>query len=100
MTKIKQNLLMNLAPAQGGAAADSFAEEIDEHGDDKDAPVVCTISAANTDCVRGVFTWKKRSGADDAKNNETGGNTAVSSRSSTTRSTPTRSAAPTSSTAS
>ena len=73
MTKIKQNLLMNLAPAQGGAAADSFAEEIDEHGDDKDAPVVCTISAANTDCVRGVFTWKKRSGADEARNNETRG---------------------------
>ncbi len=34
MTKIKQNLLMNLALAQGGVAVDSFAEEIEVYGDD------------------------------------------------------------------
>ena len=30
-----------------------------------------TISASTTDYVRGVFNWGKRSGADEAKNNET-----------------------------
>ncbi|MBP5545498.1 MAG: hypothetical protein ILM98_15610 [Kiritimatiellae bacterium] len=34
MTKIKQNLLMNLALAQGGAATDSLAEELEVYGDD------------------------------------------------------------------
>ncbi len=34
MTKIKQNLLMNLALAQRGAAAESLAEEIEVYGDD------------------------------------------------------------------
>ena len=34
MTKLKQNLLMNLALAQGGVAVDSFAEEIELYGDD------------------------------------------------------------------
>ena len=34
MTKIKQSLLMSLAIAQGGAAAESLAEEIEEHGDE------------------------------------------------------------------
>lgn len=34
MTKIKQNLLMNLALAQRGAATDSLAEELEVYGDD------------------------------------------------------------------
>ena len=34
MTKIKQSLLMSLAIAQGDAAAESLAEEIEEHGDE------------------------------------------------------------------
>ena len=34
MTKIKQNLLMNLALAQRGAATESLAEEIEVYGDD------------------------------------------------------------------
>lgn len=34
MTKIKQSLLVSLAIAQGGAAAESLAEEIEEHGDE------------------------------------------------------------------
>lgn len=34
MKKIRQNLLMSMALAQGGTAADSLAEEIEEHGDD------------------------------------------------------------------
>ena len=34
MTKIKQNLLMNMVLAQHGAAAESLAEEIEDYGDD------------------------------------------------------------------
>ena len=34
MTKIKQSILMSLAIAQGDAAAESLAEEIEEHGDE------------------------------------------------------------------
>ena len=38
---------------------------------DEDALAGRTITASTADFVRGVFTWKKRSGTEEARNNET-----------------------------